>query len=291
MQPDRVITQHARTELPPSALPHYTPTPTPMATVKPDISSAELETLVLDVIAREARPVTVGDIHKSIPKALRPAAKALSAIVTRLAGAKQLFRVGRRYSAQPDRSLHERIVRITETDALTATDIAKRLKTSATRVREAIREMVATGELHAYPKQQRVIRYAVHAPTAVDLLKPELAALITSAKKLGLSEAEARHALRELLGDTPAQKQQDPIVAAMLDLNPEGALIYLPHLRTALAGSFKDKTSFDAAVLRLLARGTVQLQSHPTPSLLGPAERDAMIEDGRGGYFSAIALR
>ena len=81
-----------------------------MATAKPDISSTELETLVLDVIAREARPVTVGDIHKSIPKALRPASKALSAIVTRLAGAKQLFRVGRRYSAQPDRSLHPGLV-------------------------------------------------------------------------------------------------------------------------------------------------------------------------------------
>jgi folylpolyglutamate synthase/dihydropteroate synthase len=262
-----------------------------MPNAKPDLSPAELETLVLDVIAREARPVTVGDIHKSIPKALRPAAKVLTATVGSLSRAKRLFRVGRRYSAQPDRSLHERIVRLTESDALTATEIAKHLKTSATRVREAIRELLASGELHAYPKQRRVVRYGAHAPTAADLLKPELAQLIFNAKKLGLSEADARNALRELLGDSSPARQQDPIVTAMLDLNDDGALVYLPHLRTAVAGAYSDKASFDAAVLRLLARGTVQLQSHPTPSLLGSAEREAMIPDGRGGYYSAIALR
>ncbi|HYO75767.1 MAG TPA: hypothetical protein VE010_04835 [Thermoanaerobaculia bacterium] len=268
-----------------------------MATPKPQISSAELETLVLDVITSERRPVTVREIHGAIPKALRPAAKALTGIVAALADAKRLFRIGRRYAAQPDRTLHERIVHLTQDEALTVAQLAKQSRTSATRIREAIRDLVATGELHAYPKQHRVVRYAAHAPTAADLLRPELARLLASAKKLGIAEADAQSALLELLGITAkvttAQSAQsaDAIVSAIRELNPDGALVYLPHLRTALADSYKDKPSFDRAVLGLLARGTIQLQSHPTPSLLGAAEREAMIEDGRGGYFSAIGLR
>ena len=252
------------------------------------MSAAELETLVLDVVASEGRPVTVTEIHRAMPKALRPASKAVTGVVAALAGAKRLFRIGRRYSAQPDRSLHERIVRLAGEEARTATELAKQLRAPATRVREAIRELVESGELHAYPKQQRVIRYGAHPPTAVDLLRPELTKLLASAKKLGIAEGEAKRALRELLGGAASA---EPIVAMIRELNPDGALVYLPHLRTALASAYRDKPSFDRAVLGLLARGTVQLQSHPTPSLLGAAERDAMIEDGRGGYFSAIGLR
>ena len=261
-----------------------------MATPRPQISAAELETLILDVLAREGRPVTATEIHRAIPKAYRPAAKGVSGIVSKLADAKRLFRVGRRYSAQPDRTLHERVVRLAQEEALTASELAKKLRASATRVRKVIDELVESGELHAYPKQQRVVRYAAHQPTAADLLRPELARLLASAKKLGISEDDAKHALRELLGGAPAD-EAETIVDTIRELNPDGALVYLPHLRTALASSFRDKPSFDRAVLGLLARGTIQLQSHPTPSMLGAAERDAMIEDGRGGYFSAIGLR
>lgn len=46
-----------------------------MATSRPEISHAELETLVLDVVTAEGRPVTVAEIHRAIPKALRPASR------------------------------------------------------------------------------------------------------------------------------------------------------------------------------------------------------------------------
>jgi ribosomal protein S25 len=258
---------------------------------RPQLSSTELETLVRDVVAAEGRAVTVTEIRRGMPKALRPAAKALTAVVAAMAEAKQLFRVGRRFSAEPDRTLHRRIVEAVAGEALTATELAKKLRTPATRVREVIRELVESGELHAYPKQQRVIRYGAHPPTPVDLLRPELAKVLASAKKLGIGESAARDALRQLLGGTVPASATDAIVDTLKEMEPDGALVYLPHLRTALASSYRDKPSFDRAVLGLLARGTVQLQSHPTPSLLGAAERDAMIEDGRGGYFSAIGLR
>lgn len=252
-----------------------------------EISAAELETLVVDVVKAEQRPLTVTEIRRSMPRALRPPARTLKGVVSALTDAKRLFRIKRRFSAEPDRSLHERIVRATRDEALTATEIAKQTRASSARVREAIGELVAEHALHAWPKQQRVVRYAPHPPTSADLLRPELGRLLAKAKKLGIGEQEAKSALRELLGGGGA----DRIVATIRELDPGGALVYLPHLRTALASSYRDKSSFDRAVLALLARGAVQLQSHPTPSLLGAAERDAMIEDGRGGYYSAIGLR
>lgn len=258
-----------------------------MATARPQISRAELETLVLEAVAAEGRPVTVAEIHRAIPKALRPASKALTPIVSALAEARRIFRVGRRWGTQPDRALHERILRASSAEARTAAELAKELRAPVSRVREAIRALVAAGELHAHPKH----RYGAQPPTAADRLRPELARLLAAAKKLGIPEAEAKNALRELLGGTAAAAGNEPIVTALRELNPDGALVYLPHLRTAVASSFPDKPSFDRAVLGLLARGTIQLQSHPTPSLLGAAERDALIEDGRGGYFTAIGLR
>lgn len=262
-----------------------------MVSPRPQISPAELETLVLDVVASVGRPVTATEIHRAMPKALRPEPKVVTGLAAALAKGKRLFRIGRRFSAQPDRTLHERIVRFTETEGRTAAELAKQLRAPATRVRDAIRELVAAGQLHAYPKQQRTIRYAAHPPSPADLLRPELARLLQSAAKLGIDEEAARRALREILRVVAAPKDDDPIVAAIRELNPDGALVYLPHLRTALASSYRDKPSFDRAVLGLLARGAIQLQSHPTPSLLGASEREAMIEDGRGGYFSAIGLR
>lgn len=268
-------------------MPHYTRTLAPMTSATPRLSRTELETLVLDVLTSLGRPVTVTEIHRAMPKALRPATKALTGIVAAMAETKRLFRTGRRYSAQPDRSLHEDILRATSDEARSATELAKTLRTSSSRVREAIRELVASGELHAYPKQHRVVRYAPHPPSPADLLRPELTRLFAAASKLGIDESAARLALRQLLGGTTS----DPIVEAVRELGPDGALVYLPHLRTAVASTYQDKPSFDRAVLGLLARGVIQLQSHPTPSMLGAAERGAMIEDGRGGYYSAIGLR
>ena len=262
-----------------------------MATTRPQISAQELETLVVDAVKAEGRPVTVTEIHDAIPKALRPASKAVGVVVGKLADAKRLFRIGRRYAAQPDRTLHENIVRLASEEALTASELAKKLRASSTRVGKIVRELVASGELHPYPKEGRVVRYGAHPPSTADLLRPELARLLTSAAKLGIGEGEARQALRQLLGIGTAGAASNAIVDAIRELHPDGALVYLPHLRTALASAYKDKDSFDRAVLGLLARGTIQMQSHPTPSLLGAAERAAMIEDGRGGYFSAIALR
>jgi DNA-binding transcriptional regulator YhcF (GntR family) len=259
-----------------------------MRAAKPELSASELESLVLDVVTAEAKPLTVTEIRSAMPKALRPASKALTAVVSALADAKRLFRIGRRYSHAPDRSLHERIVRSVSKEARSATELAKELRASTSSVREAIRELIASGELHAYPKQHRVIRYGAHPPSPADLLRPELARLIASAAKLGIDEDQTKRALRELLGATTSN---DVILDTIRELEPNGALVYLPHLRTAVGSSYKDKSSFDRAVLTLLTRGAIQLHSHPTPSLLGAAERDAMIEDGRGGYYSAIGLR
>jgi hypothetical protein len=71
----------------------------------------------------------------------------------------------------------------------------------------------------------------------------------------------------------------------------QGALVYIPHVRQGLAGRFSEKTAFDRAVLALAAQRRVQVQTHPVPSQLTEAEREAMVPNGTGGYYIAIGLR
>jgi hypothetical protein len=94
---------------------------------------------------------------------------------------------------------------------------------------------------------------------------------------------------------SPGEADADAaILAAILRLNSQasrGALVYVADLRAALADRLRSKAAFDQAVLGLAERARVQLQSHAWPGRLSDAEREALIPNGRGGYFDAIGLR
>lgn len=65
----------------------------------------------------------------------------------------------------------------------------------------------------------------------------------------------------------------------------------LPHLRGAPKDRFPDKASFDRAVLALLERRRIQLQSHPVPSQPHSEQREAMIDNGARSFYMTIGLR
>ena len=130
------------------------------------------------------------------------------------------------------------------------------------------------------------------------MLRPALRALFEQMAARGFGEAAVRAALsRQLLGAKPvsAVSRPDPamLIARLRELNPQvdgGALVYLPHLRTAMRDALPEKSDFDRFVLSLLEQRRLQLQSHPVPSQLTPEERESMIEDGRGSFYMAIGL-
>ena len=116
--------------------------------------------------------------------------------------------------------------------------------------------------------------------------------------KLEFKESELQLALRRYAGtgatENDAQDGAQEILAAMSRLNSQasrGALVYLADLRAALARQYRDKDAFDRAVLALAEEGKVQLQSHAWPGRLSDDEKNALIPNGRGGFFDAIGLR
>lgn len=277
-----------------------------MPVPKQELSPEELQRMIVEVLVRAERSLSTTEIHKGLQKAFRPPSKTVKAVVESMVKSGRIFHFEKRYSAEPDRTLHDGIVKALKKERLTRPELAKELGAKPAIVGRVIDELIAEGALYAYPKQGRAVPYGLRPPTAADLLAPQLpkllAPLLKVAKTLGISEDDARDALRQLLGgaaeeqatNRPASKSADSLLDVMLELNPaaaNGALIYLPHLRSAVADQYRDKTSFDRAVLGLLARGAIEMQSHPTPSMLNALEREAMIENGRGGYYTAIALR
>ncbi|HEV3162918.1 MAG TPA: hypothetical protein VGZ22_02675 [Isosphaeraceae bacterium] len=70
-----------------------------------------------------------------------------------------------------------------------------------------------------------------------------------------------------------------------------GALVPLSELRKAVEFPLADKAEFDAAILRLADRGSVNLHHHDYPGGLSDNERAGMVSDGRGGYYIGVSLR
>jgi hypothetical protein len=84
----------------------------------------------------------------------------------------------------------------------------------------------------------------------------------------------------------------DAILEAMHRLEPrvnEGAAVSIARLRDGLSARC-DKAAFDSALLALLARGVVELQSHAWPARQTAEEKSLLIENGRGGWFDSAAL-
>jgi hypothetical protein len=192
---------------------------------------------------------------------------------------------------------------------MTATAIAQALpaggRPSSTALKSLLRFMVEKG---------RVVRAAGTADAyaaplrAADLLAsvgPELDRLVAGFAARGLSVQSVQAAMRRHLGAAPEQPAPpealrapgtvaaDAVIAAMHRLEPrvnEGAAVAIARLREALT-PLCDKASFDAALLTLLERGLVELQSHAWPARLTAEDKALLIDNGQGGWFDSAALR
>lgn len=165
-------------------------------------------------------------------------------------------------------------------------------------VSRALHALLASGRVHRHPALGKKARYGARPASAVDYVGPVLARALAELEALGFTEPEIRRAMAAQLGSahpvaSPAD-DSERILAAMVELNPkvrEGDVIYVPHLRTALAAALPDKAGFDRAMLGLLVRDRITMHSHPAPAQLPEAEREAMVPDGRGSYYMVAGLR
>ncbi len=145
-------------------------------------------------------------------------------------------------------------------------------------------------------------RLGLQEPDPANFLSAEIRKLLDKGEKLGFSPEAILQSIRRDSGRLPlkplpsrtAEEEERIIFQAMAAIKPaaaQGALVYIPDLRKALADDFPAKESFDRAILKLAEREKVQLQSHSLPAELNEEQRAAMIDNGRGSFFMAIGIR
>lgn len=270
---------------------------------KAAITPAELDALVVKAAA--AKPLAAGQLRAALPPAYRPGETQWRELLARLVSEGRLHKWPVRrgvYATSPYDAFARGRVRAVLADGPLGKAAIEKLSGVSRRVLDRLLgEMRAAGELHTH----RGRRYGSRPADDLDyVLRPELEKLARAHVARGAAAESVKAAVARWAGAPPvdaapaapaaAASSGQAILDTMLALNPQAAhgdLVYLPHLRTALKDRFLDKVSFDRAVLALAEQRRVQLQSHPVPSEIKPAERESMIEDGSGSYYMVIGLR
>jgi hypothetical protein len=279
-----------------------------MATIEP-LAIEDIDRMLAAAVAAAPHGLTVAAARGALPKPLRPPAAVVSTRLRVLAEHGDLHRwPGRaeRYAARPlDAVVRDELVaQLDRRGPQSATQIARHvLAAGRPRVLPALRGLVAEGRAHEHPPKgsARTSLFAAHPPDPYDYLSPDLDRLVAKLARKGFAMNAVRDAVwrwarpaDDSITRSAPEDPADVIATAMIALNPharEGALVYVPDLRQAVARQLGDKTSFDQALLALRAQGRIQLQAHPVPSELRSGEREAMVPDGVGGYYVAAGLR
>jgi hypothetical protein len=263
----------------------------------------ELDALLESALARTREPSNVAAVRKALPAGQKPAAQQVEAGLDRLADQGRIHRWpgrAKKFAAvTPQSFTQEQIRQALAARPLTEGEIKRQVPAAAKPlVKSALAALVSERTVIKHPKLGRRTPFGLEPPAAADYLPVELETTFKRLMKLGFKESELQLALRRYAGaganDNDAQDGAQEILAAMPRLNSQasrGALVYLADLRAALATQFRDKDAFDRAVLALAEAGKVQLQSHAWPGRLSDDEKNALIPNGRGGFFDAIGLR
>jgi hypothetical protein len=281
-----------------------------MSRTKVSATPGELDRLIRRVIEESAEPLSATRIQKALPKGLRPAADILAVRLKSLVASEAIHAWPHsRFGAKPaEEAARQSILEVLAHKPLTRGDLIRAVGRRLRGVGEkaaavALRALVSRERVYVLPPapRGRASRYGLTPASPADYVEPGLSRLVAAIAKKGFSAEAVKAALTQaLVGGAPpasvaaAASDEDLLVAAIARLDPQaasGALVYVPHVRVAVADRLKDKGSFDRAVLALAARRRVQVQAHPVPSQLSEREREAMVPDGTGGFFMAIGLR
>lgn len=267
----------------------------------------DLDALLESVLARGHEPLTATAIRKALPAGKKPSAKEVADRLHALVDTGHIHRwPGRaqKFSAlEAQAFVSDQVRQALTAGPLTEAEVKKHVsKAAQPMVKAVLTDLVDAGRLWRHPKLGKRVPYGLAPPDPLNYLPAAIESAFKPLIKLGFRDHELRAALRQYVGapdvsagtNADGTKTDDAILAAMSRLNSQvsrGALVYVAELRAALADQFRDKASFDRAVLGLAGRGQVQLQSHAWPGTLSDMEKEALIANERGGFFDAIGLR
>jgi DNA-directed RNA polymerase specialized sigma24 family protein len=108
-----------------------------------------------------------------------------------------------------------------------------------------------------------------------------------------LSEKRPPAPRKETAAPKPKVERQS-IVEKMAEIEPQldtGATVLIRDLRKATSGQFKSKKEFDRAIFELAEADEIALHRHDQPSFLTDKEREELVRDEQGTYYTAAAKR
>lgn len=183
-------------------------------------------------------------------------------------------------------------------------------------VEGTFKELLAEGRILKHPSHigGRTAFFSIHPTDPTDYLSRVIEQLV---KKLNVSESELAAAAAKLIFDAPPKPHADIsttsealhseaekatpsnleageyILQAMRDVNPAvetGDVVLIRELRERLDISL-EKPLFDQAILDLSARGIIALHRDDFVGTYTSAQRELLVSDGHGKFYSVASLR
>lgn len=267
--------------------------------------SPELKANIVKVLAASQKPMAPAAILKALPVGGRPKAKALAEFLAQMESDGLLISVphqsGKYANGPIDTWIRNAIMAAMSAAPQTEAKLLKVVTTSnAALLKVMLASLKKEGRIHEHPPLTKAGKplFGLRQPDPIAYVGKDVDKLIAAAVGKGFPKAAIRHALIRYLSDQPSPPAavtipSDAIIAAMRRLEPrveDGAAVPIGKLRKSLAQDF-GKDAFDMAIIQLASSGILELQSHAWPERLTDAERDALISNGRGGWFDSAALR
>lgn len=270
-----------------------------MIETPPGLSREAFDTLLVRAVTQAQGAQSVTAVSLALPKAYRLPAEALKAALDRLAERKLLFvwpGKRRRYATVSwNNHVAARLLAALASGPKTAAQLALEVKTPRAAVDATLRRLIADGGVFRHPQLGQRRPFGMAPAEPLPYLRGGLEKLVAALTTKGFTrEAIAAAIVKTLRGTAPVIAEADLLLHALERLEPQvqsGALVYIPHLRLAVADRIADRRTFDRLVLALATQRRVQVQTHPVPSQLTEAEREAMVPNGTGGFYMAIGLR
>ena len=278
------------------------------------IDLQEIDQLILRILSRSPLGLTADKIRRDLPPSHRiPKDQLLSRLEDLLSsgrvhawaptlgkGEKPVLPI---YSLEPLEPIIQReVLKQLRDQPLTPAQIKKSFPTPLNRYLSIFWASLLRDRSIKWHPPLKGKRLGLQEPDPADFLSAEIKKLLEKGERLGFPPEDILQAIRRAavllpqkltLPQSPEETEKI-IFRAMTAIKPaaaQGALVYIPDLRKALADAFPVKESFDRAILQLAEREKVQLQSHSLPAELTEEQRAAMIDNRRGSFFMAIGIR
>ncbi|HSN99325.1 MAG TPA: hypothetical protein VLS89_13610 [Candidatus Nanopelagicales bacterium] len=284
----------------------------------PTVSDTDLRLALQDALTRIARPTSVTELRRALPKPYQRPPEDIARLLDELVRDRHLFsfKEGKtsRYALRDPREIATQAVLAGLRDGpLTKALLTGKIKRTAPGhdklLPAVLAELLARGAVREHPKAgKQPARVGLEPPDPAPFLAKALKEIQAVQKKLaphGVTAASVYAALGRALGlaqatgdgaandanDAHAARDEAAVIAALRELasrEPPNALL---SVRTLRALGKLPKHRFDGAVLRLSRAGKVVLHHHDFPASLPDAERAELVEDGHGVHYVGIIPR